>query len=206
MPQANSMEVQSVSAKRSAIGAVWRWRTELGSLTAGTAGYWECSRLVGLVPAGVAFGGSAVLAVALPWSRRWVAARCGCLLTRHRLQSVFWELRLHNRAFRIPLVLWIRPTPAGERAWIVVRAGLCADDLTNAAAEITAACIARDTRVTVSARFGALVTIDVLRRDVLGPARVIRSPLAGLPALADDSVTEGAAAGPAWPQTAWTGD
>ena len=147
----------------------------------------------------VAFGGSAFVSGVLPWPRRFLLARARCVLTRHRLQAVFWELRLHTRAYRLPLVVWIRPTVAGERAWVFARAGQCAADFSNAAAEITCACVARDAQVTVSDRFASLVTIDVIRRDVLGPSRVVRSPLADLPddATGPDRVPA-PGAGPEW--------
>jgi len=205
MPQANSIEVQNVTGKRLAAGTVWRWRTELGSLTGGSCGFAESVHVIGLIPAAVLTGLVVVAALVLPWPRRFLAARLRCVLTRHRLQSVFWELRYHTRAYRIPLVLWIRPTPAGERAWVFARAGLCAEDFTKATLEIATACIARDARIAVSARFAALITIDVIRRDVLGPRNVIRSPLA---ALADhpEPVTVPGDSGPSWPQQPWTGE
>jgi hypothetical protein len=177
MPPANSMEVQNVTVRRSLTGMVWRWRSELGLLSGGTAGYLECAHCVGLVPAAVALGGAAVLAAALPWSRRTPLGRFWCLVTRHRLQTVFWELRLHTRAYRLPLVLWIRPTPVGERAWVLLRAGLCADDFIKAIPEIASACVAREARATGSRRFAPLVKIDVIRRDLLAPGKVIASRL-----------------------------
>lgn len=216
MPQANSMEVQNVTVRRSPVGIVWRWRTELGSLAGGSAGFAECAHCTGLVPAGIMFGSTAVLAGVLPWPRRWLTARLGCLLTRHRLQTVFWELRLHTRAYRLPLVLWVRPTPVGERALVLARAGLCADDFVNAAATIASACVAREARVTGSRRFAPLITVNVIRRDLLAPGKVIPARLAAdpVPAVADwlalpddispDPVVRSSAA--EWPHRAGEGD
>ena len=113
--QANAMEVQSVTIIRSRLGTAWRWRSEIGLLTGGTTGFLECWHCIGLDLTGVALGGGAALAVSLPWPRRFLAGRFWCLVTRHRLQTVMWELRLHNRSFRLPLVLWTSPTPVGER-------------------------------------------------------------------------------------------
>jgi hypothetical protein len=169
-------------------------------------GYLELAHRVGLVPAAVTLGGAAALAAALPWSRRFLLGRFWCLVTRHRLQSVFWELRLHTRAYRLPLVLWIRPTPVGERAWVLLRAGLCADDCTKAIPEIASACLAREARVTGSRRFASLVKVDVIRRDLLAPGKVIPSrlpngPVAAAPdwlALPDEDL-EPVASRPVWP-------
>src|SRR5690348_18067157 len=41
---------------------------------------------------------------------------CWCVLTRHRLQRLCYQARLHTREGRLPLILWIRPTKVGERA------------------------------------------------------------------------------------------
>ena len=65
----------------------------------------------------------------------------------HRLQRVCYEGRLHTRAGRLPLILWIRPTKVGERAHILCRAGICADDFDACKAEIGAGCYAREARI-----------------------------------------------------------
>ena len=165
MGRANLTEVQSVTFHRSPVGLAWRWRSELGLLLASTAGFLGCWHLLGLDLAGLVLGGGTLLATVLPWPRRFAVRRFWSLVTRHRLQQVWWQLRLHNRAGRLPLVLWIRPTPVGERARVMVRAGLCADDFINASPEMAAACAAREVRVTASLRYSLLLTIDVIRRD-----------------------------------------
>jgi len=88
-------------------------------------------------------------------------------------------------------VLWIRPTPVGDRARVIVRAGLCADDFINAAEEMAAACAAREVRVTASPRYSLLLTIDIIRRDPLAPGKLVPSLLAEVepvPALAGEPV------------------
>jgi len=171
----------AVTFQRSVFGAWWRWRSELGLLVTGSGGFFECWHCIGLDPTGYALGIPAAVAVALPWPRRFLSARFWVLYTRHRLQRAFWELRLHTRAGRLPLVPLIYATPVGVRAWVLLRAGMTAEDFEDSAAAFAAACGARDCQVTASARWSALVAIDIIRRDVLGPARVVRSPLADLP-------------------------
>lgn len=184
--QANAMEVQSVTVTRSRLGVFWRWRSETGLLTGGAAGFFECWHCIGLDLTGVALGGGAALALSLPWSRRFLAARFWCLVTRHRLQTVMWELRLHTRTFRLPLVLWTRPTPVGERAWLLLRAGLSADDFTGHTAELATACGAREVRVSAVRRNSALIVLDVIRRDLLAPGRVVASRLPDGPVAVPD--------------------
>lgn len=175
--QANAMEVQNVTITRARLGVAWRWRSEIGLLTGGASGFFECWHCIGLDLTGVAVGGGVALAVALPWPRRFLAARFWCLLTRHRLQTVMWELRLHTRAFRLPLVLWTRPTPVGERVFLLLRAGLSAEDFTGNTAELATACGAREVRVTAVRRNSALIVLDVIRRDLLAPGRVVATRL-----------------------------
>jgi hypothetical protein len=177
MAQSNVTEVEQVKFDRSPVGMAWRWRSEVGLLSSGAAGFLECWHCIGLDAAGLTFGGAVAAVAALPWSRSFAVRRFLCMVSRHRLQDAWWQLRLHNRAGRLPLVLWIRPTPVGERAWVFCRAGLCVDDFTKTTGEMAAACVARQVRVTGSRRFAPLVTIDVIRRDLLAPGRVIPSRL-----------------------------
>ncbi len=44
-----------------------------------------------------------VLAVfALPWPRRFIIRRAWCVVSRHRLQRVFFETRMHTRRAACP--------------------------------------------------------------------------------------------------------
>jgi hypothetical protein len=197
-------EELAVTLHRSRLGACWRWRSELlialvlaaafGWLWA-VLGRWGWSLTV--------LGGIALVLVVIPWSRRFVFARFWALFTRHRLQRAFWELRLHTRAGRLPLVAWINATPVGTRALVICRAGLCFEDFEANAPEFASACGAREARVTCSARWSWLIWIDVIRRDVLGSDRVIRSPLADLAAI-DPGINAGS--GNAWPEPALAED
>ncbi len=90
------------------------------------------------------------------------------------------EARLHTRSGRLPLVLWTRPTKVGERAHILCRAGICAEDFEAHIGELRAACYARDARVTRNIRWSQLVTIDIIRRDTLAASQSVSSPLQAL--------------------------
>jgi hypothetical protein len=169
----------TIVMRRSRLGAAWRWRTEMLALAGALAAWWWLARLMsGAVWGGLACGGILVAALAVPRSRRFLADRFWCLVTRHRLQRCFWELRLHTHAGHLPLIVWTRGTRVGERVLVLSRAGMCAADFEDAAPEFAAACGAREARVTASPRWSQLVTIDIVRRDLL--RHVVRSPLAGM--------------------------
>jgi hypothetical protein len=112
-----------------------------------------------------------------------VSAWSWCLVVRHRLRLCFAtlvrsQLRVAGgRPPSLPLLLWARPTPAGERVWLWLRPGLSLDDLDGKAGLIAVACIAKQVRLTAaSERYAALLRVDIARRDPL--ADPIDSPLA----------------------------
>jgi hypothetical protein len=169
-----------VQFHRSTAGVAWRWRTELTILALTLAALWRLTLLITVIWAVVVLGAMVLVLMAVPTTRRYTIRRFWCVLTRHRLQRVCYETRLHTRAGRLPLVLWIRPTKVGIRAFVLCRAGICAEDFNDNAAEIAAACYARDTRVTPNPKWSHLLTLDVIRHDTLAASRSVASPLPGL--------------------------
>jgi hypothetical protein len=168
----------AVRLHRSGWGLAWRWRTEIVILTAASAAIVSLSRVVTFTWAGIILGAAVIVLLAVPWTRRYLTRRFWCILARHRIQKLCYEARLHTRAGRLPLVLWTRPTKVGERAWLLCRAGICAEDFEKHIGELRAACYARDARVTRNIRWSQLVTIDIIRRDTLAPGHIVPSPLA----------------------------
>ena len=167
-----------VRVHHSAAGTLFRFRAELATLTATTAGGWELAKAITLTWALVILTTTVVVVTALPWSRRFVLRRAWCVLSRHRIQRVCFETRMHTRSGRLPLVLRIYPTQVGERALIWCRAGICAADFEAHTGEIAAACYARQARVEGSKRWAQLVQVDIVRRDTLGAHHVIPSGVA----------------------------
>ena len=176
------LEELFVKFHRTPAGIAWRWRAELALAALLTAALWRLSILMTITWAGLVLAIALGLVAGVPRSRRFIIRRFWCVLARHRLHRLCYEARLHTRAGRLPLVLWIRPTQVGERAWVLCRAGISAEDFQDHTEELRAACYARDARVTRNRRWSHLVTIDIIRRDTLAASNTISSPLARLTA------------------------
>ena len=176
------LEELFVQFHRTPAGIAWRWRTELAIAAILTAALWRLSILITLTWAGIVLAALVGLVGGVPHSRRFITRRFWCVLARHRIHRLCYEARLHTRSGRLPLILWIRPTQVGERAWVLCRAGICAEDFDAHTGELRAACYARDARVTRNRRWSHLVTIDIIRRDTLAASNIISSPLARLTA------------------------
>ena len=167
---------------RTPAGIAWRWRTELTLLAITAAVLRWLDIMITLIWAGIILAALTGLVLGVPHPRRFITRRFWCVLARHRLHRLCYEARLHTRVGRLPLILWIRPTRVGERAWILCRAGICAEDFEAHLGELRAACYARDARVTRNRKWSHLITIDVIRRDTLAASNIITSPLARLTA------------------------
>src|SRR5579859_1280142 len=171
-----------VKFHRTPAGIAWRWRTELIITATIAAALRWLDITITLIWACILLAAVLGLVLGVPHSRRFITRRFWCVLARHRLHRLCYEARLHTRVGRLPLILWIRPTRVGERAWILCRAGICAEDFEAHLGELRAACYARDARVTRNRRWSQLVTIDIIRRDTLAASNTITSPLARLTA------------------------
>ena len=176
------LEELFVKFHRTPAGIAWRWRTELIVLAILAAVLRWLDIMITLLWASLVLAAFAGLLLGVPHSRRFITRRFWCVLARHRLHRLCYEARLHTRSGRLPLILWIRPTRVGERAWMLCRAGICAEDFEAHTGELRAACYARDARVTRHRRWSHLITVDIIRRDTLAASNIISSPLARLTA------------------------
>lgn len=124
----------------------------------------------------------AVVVAGVPRVRRRVVAWSWCVVVRHRLRLCFAQFvrsASKSQTGTLPLVLWARPTPAGERVWLWLRPGLDLSDLDGKTGKVAVACWASEVRVArASSRYAALLRVDVTRRDPL--TDVVLSPLAVL--------------------------
>jgi hypothetical protein len=172
------------------LAVLWHLRTEVA---ASVVGVWLWLRLTDRMPAWAAC--VVVLGAAgglMAWgpSRRFVLGHVWCTVTRHRLRSCLVQSRVMNHRGYVPWCLWVRPTNVGERAWLLMRPGICVEDVDSRTAQIAAACWARDARVRAWRRLVAVVLVDVVRHDPLTTGKLIGSPL---PSVAGGGVPEGLA-------------
>ncbi len=159
---------------------LWWWLFELSAAAVLLVGWSVLARQVSPWFATSVLLVAVLLVVVVAPVRRFVAAWLGCVVVRHRLRSCFAGIVRGSGGVRpgsLPLVLWARPTPAGQRVWLWLRPGLELADLDNKCGRIAVACIAKQVRVVAaSERYAALIRVDVARRDPL--AVRIDSPLA----------------------------
>jgi hypothetical protein len=167
-----------LTVHHSAAGLLWRMRTELATLIAAASVFLALTRALPIIWAGVILAVVAIIAAALPWPRRFAVRRAWCVISRHRIQRVFYETRMHTRSGRLSLVLRIHPTEVGERAVIWCRAGICFEDFEAHTGEIAAACYAREARIERSKRWAQIVVVNIVRRDTLAAHNVVTSGLA----------------------------
>ena len=164
----------------SAAGSLWRLRSEVTVLAILGGAYFGLYRALSgsFIAAAVVLAVIITAILVVPWSRRFTIRRAWCVISRHRIQRVFWETRMHTRSGRLSLVLWIRPTQVGETALIWCRAGICFEDLEAHTGELASACYAREARVERSKRWAQLVTVHIVRRDTLAARTVVVPSLA----------------------------
>jgi hypothetical protein len=183
-----------VTVHRSAAGVLWRFRTELTALSATSAAIWQLALVLSILWALVVIAAIVTASFAVPFTRRFIVRHAWCVISRHRLQRVFFETRMHTRSGRLSLVLRIHPTQVGERALIWCRAGICSEDFEAHTGEIAAACYAREARIERSKRWAQLVQVNIVRRDTLAAHNVIASGLASkVPQTARENKTINAA-------------
>ena len=174
----------------SAIGTLWRYRTEvlIPLLII------DCIKVLAIVLpvflAIITVAATITVVKILPWTRRALIRRAWCVVSRHRIQRVCYETRMHTRSGRLPLILRIHPTEVGEQALIWCRAGICFEDFEAHTGEIAAACYAREVRVERSKRRAQFVQVNIVRRDPLAAHNVIASGLASqVPAASETTAT-----------------
>jgi hypothetical protein len=105
---------------------------------------------------------------AWPVLRRRVTAWAWCLIVRHRLRVCFAQFIIANQSGSLPLILWARPTPVGERVWVYLRPGLSAKDLEGRLDKIAVTCHASTVLIERAAETNAAyLRFDIKRREVL---------------------------------------
>ncbi|MBM0255980.1 hypothetical protein [Micromonospora sp. 4G55] len=155
---------------------LWWWATEI-VLTTGVITFWvqlanHTSTPVTLVVVALVAG----VPAAVPACRRAVVAWTWCLVVRHRLRVCFAQFIIANQSGSLPLILWAKPTPVGERVWVYLRPGLSQADLEARLDRIAVACHAATALVErASDGNAAYLRFDIKRREVL--TATVGSPL-----------------------------
>jgi hypothetical protein len=105
----------------------------------------------------------------VPPVRRRVTALGWCFIVRHRLRVCFSQFIIANKSGSLPLILWARPTPVGERVWVYLRPGLSLKKLHERLDEIAVTCHADSALVERASDNGkaAYLRFDIKRREVL---------------------------------------
>ncbi|MDM4783042.1 MULTISPECIES: hypothetical protein [unclassified Micromonospora] len=147
---------------------LWWWTPEIG-LTTFLGAAWV--QLANHTPMPVTLA-VVVLVVgvpaAVPASRRFVVAWTWCLIVRHRLRVCFAQFIIANQSGSLPLILWAKPTPVGERVWVYLRPGLSLADLEGRLDRIAVACHASTALIErASDGNAAYLRFDIKRREIL---------------------------------------
>jgi hypothetical protein len=144
--------------------AAWRWRYELGLLSALVVAFAWLGLEAGLVAIANTAGLLGMLAALFPALRRHLAARFWCIVTPHRVRAGCVHAWIHSRYGKIPVILLTTRQPFGERVYLWCRAGTTASDFAAARELLATACCADDVRVWRGERHAQLVCLDVIRR------------------------------------------
>ncbi|MFC4529789.1 hypothetical protein [Sphaerisporangium dianthi] len=171
------------AGRPSGLTMLWRRRSEImaaaGVLTLGVLayaahGWWGFGLVTGAVAA----------PVTVRAGRGRIMAHLRCVYSRHRMQRLFLDAPLHTARGRVPLILWITPTRAGEKALILCRVGICAETFEAFAGELASACGAVTARVARHHKWSTLVTVEIVRRH----PRPVGAPVGMDRLLSDPSV------------------
>ena len=167
---------------------LWWWSVEI---TAGIGLTYGWIALANATPAPVTLGVLAPLVgipAAVPAMRRRIVALAWCVIVRHRLRVCFSQFIIANKSGSLPLILWARPTPVGERVWVYLRPGLSLARLQARLDEIAVTCHATSALVELAgsrSKKAAYLRFDIKRREVL--TAEVKSPLPGLVTKTDDT-------------------
>jgi hypothetical protein len=159
---------------------LWWWSLEI---TAGLGLTYGWIALANATPALVTLAVLAPLVgipAAVPAIRRRLVAVAWCVIVRHRLRVCFSQFIIANKSGSLPLILWARPTPVGERVWVYLRPGLSLSRLQARLDEIAVTCHATSAVVELASasKKAAYLRFDIKRREVL--TAKVNSSLPGL--------------------------
>jgi hypothetical protein len=165
---------------------LWWWSLEI---TAGIGLTYGWITLANATPALITLAILAPLVgvpAIVPAIRRRIVALAWCVIVRHRLRVCFSQFIIANKSGSLPLILWARPTPVGERVWVYLRPGLSLARLQTRLDEIAVTCHATSALVELAShsKKAAYLRFDIKRREVLNAK--VKSSLPQLVETGDD--------------------
>jgi hypothetical protein len=144
--------------------AAWRWRYELAA-AATLAAIWIALDTAAAAALMGALAAALALTFCLARGRRFLTARAWCIVTPHRVRTGCAQAWIHSRYGKLPIILWTRSRPSGERVYLWCRAGMSAADFSSARKLLAAACMAKGIKTSQHSRYAHLITLDVIRRE-----------------------------------------
>jgi hypothetical protein len=161
------------------IRIVWWWSFETCAGITLMAGWVQLAEHTTLAVRFLVVGLVVGVPAFVPPIRRRLIAFGWCVIVRHRLRVCFAQFIIANRTGSLPLILWARPTPVGERVWVYLRPGLSLLDLQGRLDKIAVACHAATCLVErASDGNAAFLRFDIKRREVL--TADVGTPLTGV--------------------------
>jgi hypothetical protein len=161
------------------IRLLWWWSTEIALGLAVVYGFTALAHHTNTYTRLVIVALLVGVPAALPWTRRRIVAAAWCVIVRHRIRTCFSQFIIANQSGSLPLILWAKPTPVGERVWVYLRTGLSLTELQSRLEKIAVACWASSAQAErASDGNAAYLRLDIKRRQVL--TATIGSPLVNL--------------------------
>lgn len=155
---------------------LWWWAPQIVLAVGVAYGFTALANTTDTITTGVVVALVVGVPAVVPAFRRRVWALTMCQVVRHRLRMAFSDFIKTNQHGTLPLILWARPTPAGERVWVFLRPGLSKPDLDTRLDKLAVACFANTVTIErASAGNSAYLRFDISRRDVL--RATVKSPL-----------------------------
>lgn len=159
---------------------LWWWTPEIGAVMTLAYGWITLANATPTLITVAVVAPLVGIPTAVPAIRRRITALAWCLIVRHRLRVCFSQFIIANKSGSLPLILWARPTPVGERVWVYLRPGLSLKKLQDRLEEIAVTCHASSVLVELASesKKAAYLRFDIKRREVL--TAKVSSPLPGV--------------------------
>lgn len=158
---------------------IWRWRWELGLVTAALLLLWASWLTTGAWVLAIAPIVVSALTLIQP-CQRFLHRRGTAIAVQHRIRGGFAQGQLYGPDGELPAVLWTRLTPQGERIYLWSPPSLTVNAFRAERSRLTRACRSQTVGIEGHSKFTRIVILDVVRRG-LRPAAASSPALAAIP-------------------------